>query len=201
MIGEIEAKEQAMRLSGLDGFPSTIPAMKELVIAIQTADTVGIAKAVIDDFLGMSGASRCPTPPDIRRVINSHNPIDEPPWMSGPRPEVCRHCEGIGLVGERCKQTYCDCSDGRSLRHDVTTWKVKPYEPTRYTPETYLAMINAAPLPKSGEGFRQVHPSWLAHESRVRMASPRIEREVNPTKLDQRLLDVMGQGERKAGRG
>jgi hypothetical protein len=176
MIGEISAFEQVKRLDVLSDYPrDSKPAIRELVLALQCSDSEAIARDVIDSYLGLGALTgTCPKPADIRRAANDREPQEEPEWMQGPRPVIRCECHGWGTVGPEGKRDYCRCPIGQSLRHDVTTWRVKPYEETRYTPESWLEIVaNAKPLAKPGDGLMQVHPSWAMTGSRVRMAAPR----------------------------
>lgn len=69
MIDSTTAAKQLERLSGLAFFPKEAPAKKELRLAIECAITEAIAAAAVSEWLAES--SQCPTPSEIRRLINA----------------------------------------------------------------------------------------------------------------------------------
>jgi hypothetical protein len=168
MIGEAYASAQIMRLGVLDGFPregfigalAARAALKELVQALQCADSEAIAKDVIDVYFWPTAGKDCPKPADIRRACNERDPQEVEPWRTGPPPETCHRCGGWGTVGTPPHKRWCSCEAGERLAEEIPGW---------------LDLANAPPLKRAG--LRRVHPSWLESGSRVRMASERVGRQ------------------------
>ena len=94
--------DQAMRFSGLDGFPdprTRQAGFSEIVKALSFADDIQDVSRVVSDLL--DDARRCPAPSDIRRAIlalsDSRNPTPTP--YRDERIGDCQRCGGFGFYG------------------------------------------------------------------------------------------------------
>lgn len=93
MIDKETAKKQVKRLGQMVGFPAnSAEAAGELVIALQSAYSEAIAKAVIDATLGTANAeTRCPMPAELRRMVWDRQDPEARP--------ACKKCQGDGFRG------------------------------------------------------------------------------------------------------
>jgi hypothetical protein len=160
MIDRRIAQAQTSRMEGLPYFPKEDAAISEIVDALETCDSESHCVGVVSEFA--QWGEKCPTPSQIHAAIISSRPTKDPEWAKTPPPKQKCECGGWGLIGERCKQTFCPCPIGQSLRRNCATWKVVPYEPTLYTPETWLAMVNKPPIIKKEP--TRANLSWLFGE-------------------------------------
>ncbi len=105
MIDSTTAAKHMERLSGLSFFPKEAPAKKELRLAIEIAITEAIAAAAISEWL--SESAQCPTPAEIRRLINAKQErLIEDRWH-------CELCGGVGWItvfrGGLSGARECEC--------------------------------------------------------------------------------------------
>lgn len=85
-------KAQVARMAQLKGFPWEKEAKRELVLALQCADSLDQAKAYVDGIIESATAdAECPLPGDIRRSINSR----KLPVLPDP---ACEKCAGGGWI-------------------------------------------------------------------------------------------------------
>lgn len=101
MIAKSFAKDQIMRLGGLDRFPREEPmAVNELVLALMNAPSEAIARNAIDSY--MAEMTVCPKPAEIRRVLFDLSTDKEwAPIAEENAPTYCERCNGTGWVHER----------------------------------------------------------------------------------------------------
>lgn len=104
MIDKKLAAEQVGRLMGLDGFPTGSAAIKELVFAMQVAETDAIAIRFVDDWIGSE--TKAPYPVDIRRALYDANESRKR------KAQRCRACAGSGAIIRWYLVTY----QGQTLR-------------------------------------------------------------------------------------
>ena len=99
MITREEALVQIERLNWLPKFPKQDAAMhlEELVKALRSSPSADIAARVIEEFA--QGATECPLPVTIRRMVQSYAERSEPDqyqaWMKPPK---CDRCKDGGFV-------------------------------------------------------------------------------------------------------
>ncbi len=92
MITKDFAKKQVLRLGGLMGFPQTVEAANELIIALQVAGDPQQAEGWVSGFLDDSSSdTRCPSPGDIKRSL-----LDRKQATAAIR--RCGICEGSGWL-------------------------------------------------------------------------------------------------------
>jgi len=104
MIESRIAAEQLQRLSGLDFFPKEKPAQKELRLAIEVANTEGIAERIISDWLRYNTGS--PKPSELRRLFYDENERHKQHLAE------CGECGGSGYITIHKLVTYY----GKSFR-------------------------------------------------------------------------------------
>src|ERR1700678_11476 len=100
MISPTEAAAQLERLSGLDFYPRAKDqdaAVKELRLAAQSAETAGILRQVVDDWV--STQRECPKPADLRRLIWERNESTNSATPEKPEKWDCMRCHDSGLYG------------------------------------------------------------------------------------------------------
>jgi len=116
MISEDLAKDQVLRLSGLDYFPLEPKAAQELVLAAMDAKTDDVCKKAFDSLC--HDAVRCPVPADIRRMVRVENDKleakpENPLKSSGP---LCKTCQSNGYFKQRSEFIRCqNCGNGREF--------------------------------------------------------------------------------------
>ena len=104
MITTDEALQEINRLNWLPRFPDpdAVKHLAELVKALQSAPSLDIAKAAVDDFA--QGAIVCPLPATIRRMVQQHverstvayfDNLAARPWYL---PPVCSICKDTGFI-------------------------------------------------------------------------------------------------------
>lgn len=133
MISETASKNQAARLVGLDFFPKEAPARRELMLAIQIADTEEIAAGVITDWLEES--RECPKPSDMRRLIGDRN------RAVGITRRDCSICQGAGQLVRHYLVTY----EGNSFR--IQSAEKLPLMLEEHVQE-FREKLNSAPGPQ-----------------------------------------------------
>lgn len=122
MISAADAAAQVERMSQLDYFPRSeeqSAALKELRLAVEAANSVEIAKMVIDDFIGYQ--SEAPKPAALRAAIWEMNEKLKPARVENANANHCGRCQGFGVIGGLafgparlcCAATWCDCTAGR----------------------------------------------------------------------------------------
>lgn len=97
MIEKDLAKKQVMRLGQMLGFPrDNAEALRELVSAVQVANTRAMAEAAITNVLDTATTDiRCPMPAEIRRWINERQESEDTAQKR--RTRECRVCSGTGV--------------------------------------------------------------------------------------------------------
>jgi hypothetical protein len=128
MITRTEAAAQVERMNGLKFYPrgeDQDAALIELCRAVEGADTIEIAKRVIDDV--MHDAIEAPAPAILRTLIWQMNEKHEQPRAApAPSTNQCSRCQGFGCIGGLafgpsrlcCPATWCDCSAGNIRRRE-----------------------------------------------------------------------------------
>lgn len=101
------ARKQIGRMSQMFKFPSDVDALGELIDAIQTAETLVEAKAVVSEIMrDATGDTPCPMPSDLRRLVMAR--------LEPKRPDPdCLECGGCGTVfvkvGDATGAKECSC--------------------------------------------------------------------------------------------
>lgn len=95
MINRDTAKKQVARLAGLENYPRwSDEALRELVVAMQSAASEDEAIAVVTDWVNHNGV--CPKPADLRKLFFDLKDAEDKPE----RP-YCRKCSNSGFVMEK----------------------------------------------------------------------------------------------------
>jgi hypothetical protein len=126
MISKEFCREQIARLFQLKGYPrasqdganklEVVAALKELVNALQCADSEEQAAASIDFFIQESQSRECPLPADIRRSFWSAPKIEEwKGWTKADIGELCQRCHSWGYIRDGDKFVRCECQNGTEL--------------------------------------------------------------------------------------
>jgi hypothetical protein len=130
MISDIEAAKQIERLSQLDYFPrekNQAAALKELRLAVESANTVEIAALVIADI--MAYQTETPKPAALRAAIWEMNEKlkSAPPPIATSAPSAsshCGRCQGFGYFGgyiggpRHAPWQWCDCKNAKRAQFE-----------------------------------------------------------------------------------
>lgn len=112
MIEKEDSKQEIRRLQSLKFFPQDDKAIGELVIALQCAEDLAIAKSVITELV--ETMHDCPVPADIRRAVFAKQ---EKSWEQEPaapsKTPYCPTCKGNGMVKQDGKWDRCACLAGQ----------------------------------------------------------------------------------------
>lgn len=117
-ITKLEASGQIARLGQMVGYPrrDEAIALNELVVALQGAASVEVARGIISEFLDrdtsfakLEDRPRCPTAGDIRRAIAAARAVEF--WEPQRDVFVCELCQDTGLVGGTAAApwSWCTC--------------------------------------------------------------------------------------------
>ena len=118
-----QLKSQIDRLGQLRGFPKPefeAAAYRELVLALQSANTVSEATRIVDDWV--QNGRDCPFPVDLRReVYDRQEKVSSERLIAAPvaSPTHCRRCGDCGFYGGHIGTKYdgpwklCDCRAAR----------------------------------------------------------------------------------------
>lgn len=130
MIDATTAAEQLERLTGLNFYPQTAAAKKELRLVLEQAATSEIAKNTVTDWLNES--TDCPKPAQLRAMIFERNASFALAEQSKYRPEVvvyrCLTCEDTGIKESthvddlHSVASWCDCQQGMDRRRHAPHW-------------------------------------------------------------------------------
>jgi hypothetical protein len=104
MISKEKAREALQALIGLNDFPANVKRQNTLVKAFQTADNLTIATAAISAWVADS--NKCPSPEDIRSIINSLNEANRE--IVAKVRSRCDACGGTGFIIVKGRNPFSD---------------------------------------------------------------------------------------------